>query len=145
MSTMASRTVGMNLEIVLSAIRKLYINRLNVAQVAICLSVIASFSPGSNGSLKINNSKKYQSLAFILQFSHLYLYIFLLPIIVISINNSCFLWFAVDCFSLEKDITVYLQLVVFLVIFWPNASHQLPKQVDIIREEVLVTPRVLSV
>jgi len=41
-STIASRTVGMNLEIVLSATRKLYINCLNVAPVAMCLSIIAS-------------------------------------------------------------------------------------------------------
>ena len=47
----------MNFEIVLSATRKLYINSLNVAPVAMCLSVIASFSPGSNGCLKINESK----------------------------------------------------------------------------------------
>lgn len=48
----------MNFESVLSATRKLYINSLNVAPVAMCLSLIASFSPGSNGSLKINKSKK---------------------------------------------------------------------------------------
>lgn len=57
-STIASRNVGMNFEIVLSATRKLYINSLNVAPVAMCLSVIASFGQGSNGSLKINKSKK---------------------------------------------------------------------------------------
>ena len=48
----------MNFEIVLSPIRKLYINSLNVAPVVMCLSVIPSFSLGSNGCMKINKSKK---------------------------------------------------------------------------------------
>ena len=57
-STIASRTVGMNFVIVFSVTRKLYTNSLNVAPVAMCLSLIPSFSPGSNGCLKINKSKK---------------------------------------------------------------------------------------
>ena len=58
-STIASRTVSMNFAIVFfSATQKLYTNSLNVAPVAMCLSLIPSFSPGSNGCLKINKSKK---------------------------------------------------------------------------------------
>jgi len=45
--------VGKKLEIVLSATRTMFINCLNVAPVATCLNVIASFSRESSGCLKI--------------------------------------------------------------------------------------------
>jgi hypothetical protein len=63
----------------MSATRKLYINSLNVAPVAMCLGVIASFSPGSNGSLKINKSKKLLIIDMCFQLLHLDLSLDMLP------------------------------------------------------------------
>jgi hypothetical protein len=65
-STMASRTVGMNLEI--------YCLLPNLTPVGMFLSVIASFSSGSNGSLKINNSKKNIYHRHLFYNSHIYIY-----------------------------------------------------------------------
>ena len=48
----ASRTFGRNREMVFSATLKENISCLKVAPVAMCLSVTASFRPGSSGFLK---------------------------------------------------------------------------------------------